>query len=354
MKRFEKAAARLGAGQAYLFTKPENMIYITGGYTGEGCVFLSAAAREIITDFRYTEQAGQQAPDFAVFEVSAQTGETARLGQLCTQCGVSELFAETSYMTHDAFVAMEKALAPVKLTTIATPAEDDRIVKDEGEIACIRKAAQITDASFDFLVGNVREGMTELEVVGMLYGFFLSHGATGFSFAPIIASGENSSLPHAVAGQRRIRRGDLITFDIGCKVGGYCSDFTRTIAVGGIDPELEKIYNIVLEANLRGLAAVRPGVTGFDVDKAARDHIAANGYGAAFGHSTGHGVGLEIHEAPRLSSRSQDVLKPGMIVTVEPGIYLPGKGGVRIEDLVLVTENGCDVLSHSTKELIII
>lgn len=352
-ERAQRVLEKVGAKQACLFTREENMAYLSG-YTGEGAVLIAQDYYAIITDFRYVEQAGQQAPGFEVLETSRECGQNAWIAKVLASHGIKSLCCETDHLSHDAFSALEKALDGVELVSCPVNLQQIRAVKSEEEIAFIRKAAQITDDAFAYLLTKVKPGMTELNLVALLYQYFLDHGAQGFSFSPIVASGENSSLPHAIAGNRVIRQGDLITFDIGCKVGGYCSDFTRTIAVGQVDPELEKIYGIVLEANLRGLKAVRPGVTGKEVDAACRDYIAENGYGPQFGHSTGHGVGLEIHELPRLSVISEQVLEPGMIVTVEPGIYLPGKGGVRIEDLVLVTKDGCEVLSHAGKEFLVL
>jgi Xaa-Pro aminopeptidase len=249
---------------------------------------------------------------------------------------------------------MRSELPGISLLAAGGEVEALREIKSTGELAAIKKAAHLTDAAFYYLLGIIRPGMSELEIVALLYKFFLDNDSEGFSFDPIVASGENSSKPHAVAGRRKIRRGDLVTFDIGCKIDGYCSDFTRTVAIGAIDPELKKIYNIVLEANLRVLSKIADGISGFDADAAARDYINSEGFGGSFGHGTGHGVGLEIHEAPRLGASSKQILRAGMVVTDEPGIYLPGIGGVRIEDLVLVTNDGCEALSHAKKELIIL
>lgn len=351
--RVQRVLDQVGAPMACLFTRPENMTYLSG-FTGEGAVLVAEGLRAVITDFRYVEQAQQQAPGFEVLETSREKGQNAWIDQALRQRDIRTLACETDHLSHDAFAALEKALDGIHVVSCPVDLQQLRAVKAPQEIDQIRQAARLTDDAFAYLLTRVRPGVTELNLVALLYQFFLDHGAQGFSFAPIIASGENSSLPHAIAGNRAIRPGDLITFDIGCKVGGYCSDFTRTVAVGQVDPELERIYEIVLQANLRGLDAVRPGVTGAQADAAARDYIAQMGYGPCFGHSTGHGVGLEIHEQPRLSAASEQVLEPGMIVTVEPGIYLPGKGGVRIEDLVLVTKDGCEVLSHADKKLLVL
>jgi Xaa-Pro aminopeptidase len=349
-------ASKRPQATASLITKPENIRYLSG-FTGEGVLLLENGGKDglfrvIITDFRYTEQAHQQSPGFEIFETSAGSIQNDIIKKVLNDAGVDKLYIEAETITLSEYEALGQALSGVNLLKGGGEVEDLRIIKTAEEVESIKRAEALTDQAFSYLLTVIKPGMTEMSLVALLYKFFLDNGADDFSFSPIVASGENSSKPHAIPGQRQITRGDLITFDMGCKINGYCSDFTRTVAVGSIDPELEKIYNIVLEANLKGLAAVKAGVNCKDVDAAARDHIAALGYGENFGHSTGHGVGLEIHEAPRLSTASEQVLQSGMIVTVEPGIYLPGKGGVRIEDLVLVTDEGCEILSKSSKQLI--
>ncbi len=351
MPRFERFQATLAQDQAVYVTKSHHMFYLTG-FTGEGAVYLSKNTCAVITDFRYVEQAQQQTSGCEILSIGTGLSHMGHANALMGKEGITTLFAETDHLTHAEYVTLCETVAPGKVEAFDNRLVLARACKDESEIACIRKAAEITDRAFDYLLTITRPGITEVEIMGLLYTFFLKNGSQSYSFSPIIASGPNSSLPHAIPQQRVLKTGDLVTFDIGCKIGGYCSDFTRTIALGDIDPELKKIYNIVLEANLRALALVKPGESCKAVDAAARDHIAACGYGDCFGHGTGHGVGLEIHEAPRLSTKTVETLAPGMVVTVEPGIYLPGRGGVRIEDLVLVTENGCDILSKSRKELI--
>ncbi len=354
----ESLASKRPRATASLITKPENIRYLSG-FTGEGVLLLEnggkdGSLRAIITDFRYTEQAHQQSPGFIICETSAGSRQNDIIRRVLNDAAVDKLYIEADSITLNEYEGLKSALSGVELLKGGGEVEDLRAIKTAEEVANIKRAEALTDDAFGYLLTVIRPGMTEMSLVALLYKFFLDNGAEGFSFSPIVAGGENSSKPHAISGQRQIRQGDLITFDIGCKINGYCSDFTRTIAVGSIDQELEKIYNIVLEANLKGLAAVKAGAKCKDVDAAARDHITALGYGENFGHSTGHGVGLEIHEAPRLSAASEQVLQSGMIVTVEPGIYLPGKGGVRIEDLVLVTDDGCEILSKSSKQLIIL
>jgi len=352
-QRLDKVLPLIPEGSACLFTTPQNMRYVSG-FTGEGGVLVAKDGKYVITDFRYTEQAGQQAPDFEAVETGASKNMIACVDVLLKKMGIKKLLIETNQMSYDQVVSIKEALSDVEIAKNEIDLLSIRAVKDEEEIEILKKAEAITDDAFTYLLEKVRPGMTELNVVALLYKFFLDNGATGFSFNPIVASGENSSLPHAIAGDRVIRDGDFVTFDIGCRYKGYCSDFTRTIGIGTVDPQLKKIYNIVLEANMRAIEAIAPGVSGKAVDAVARDYITDNGFGPNFGHSAGHGVGLQIHESPRLSTLSKDILQPGMVVTVEPGIYLPGKGGVRIEDVVLVTKDGYELLSHSAKDLIIL
>ncbi|EAG2965084.1 peptidase M24 family protein, partial [Listeria monocytogenes] len=229
-----------------------------------------------------------------------------------------------------------------------------REVKDEEEIALIQQACHIADQGFEHILKMIRPGMTEIEVANQLDFFMRSLGATSVSFETIVASGLRSAMPHGVASEKVIEQGDLITLDFGCYYQSYVSDMTRTFAVGDPGDKLKEIYQIVLEAQEKVLAAAKPGMTGIELDAIARDHIASFGYGDAFGHSTGHGIGLEIHEGPNVSFRADKAFVVGNVITDEPGIYLPGIGGVRIEDDLLITETGNKVLTHSPKELIIL
>ena len=247
-----------------------------------------------------------------------------------------------------------KALAPV-LEELAAE-YGDRIyiykIKTEEELTYLARAEEIGDKAFEKLLKVVKPGMTELEVAAELEYLMKKEGAEDLSFNTIIASGLNSSMPHAIPGYKKLEVGDFVTCDFGCKYKGYCSDMTRTFVLGKASEKQKEIYNVVLKAQLAGLAAVKAGVSGSSVDKVSRDIIAEAGYGEYFGHGLGHSVGLFIHESPRLSPSDDTILQAGMIETVEPGIYVPGFGGVRIEDMVVVTEDGCRNLAHSPKELI--
>lgn len=230
--------------------------------------------------------------------------------------------------------------------------EKIRLFKDDEEIEEIQKAQDIADKVFSELLDFIKPGKTEREVHHYMLERMRAHGASGESFDAIIASGVRGALPHGVASDKVIEKGELLTLDFGCIYNMYCSDMTRTIAVGEISDKQREIYEVVLEAQKRALAAIKPGVRTADIDAIARDYITEKGYGENFGHGLGHGVGLEVHEAPRLSPKSDEVLEEGMVITDEPGIYIEGFGGVRIEDIILVTEDSHRVLSKSTKELI--
>lgn len=226
-----------------------------------------------------------------------------------------------------------------------------RMKKSPEELEVLKAAAKIADDAFEHICSYIKAGMTELEVSNELEFFMRSQGATSSSFDIIVASGLRSALPHGVASDKKIESGDLITLDFGALYNGYVSDITRTVAVGEPSDKLKEIYHVVLESQVLALEKIKPGMTGIEADAIARDYIKSKGYGEAFGHSTGHGIGLEVHEGPGLSFRSETILEPGMAVTVEPGIYLPGIGGVRIEDDILITETGNERLTHSSKEL---
>ena len=351
-ERMVKLRALTGAkASAVLLTKPENMRYYSG-YTGEGWLLVLPREAVILTDFRYVEQAQAQAPGCTVRMVARGTKMTEALMQ-CLH-GIDRLAAEDDHLTRRAWMALEERLQGVTLTGADNLPEKVRAVKTDAEIALMAQAEAIADQAFAHILGFIQPGITELDVAWELERVMRLLGSEGPAFDTIVASGPNGSLPHAIPGKRTLQTGDMITMDFGAKVGGMCSDFTRTVALGTPCDELRKVYGIVLEAQLRALDAVKPGVTGRDVDAIARAHIENAGYGERFGHGLGHGVGLMVHEAPSLHTQANEALVPGNAVTVEPGIYLPGIGGVRIEDLVAVTEDGHRNLTSSAKELVIL
>ncbi len=347
---------QLPADAAVIVHNPSNMFYLTGGYTGEGVVYISRGTLAIITDFRYTEQAGRQAPDFRCVMTEKGLSHDGWIARLAGSEGVHTFYYEDDYLTVKAFDALRFAVgADAAWLPLAQKPEKLREIKTEAEAHCIREACRITAEAFLKLLPEIHEGMTEKQLAIRLDFIQLELGAQCNSFDTICASGENGSLPHAIPGERKVRKGDMITFDFGCKVGGYCSDMTRTVALGEPSAEMRRVYDTVLEAQRMGREALAPGKNCFDIDKLVRDYIDSQGYAGRFGHGLGHAVGIDIHETPRLSMGCHDTVQVGHVLTVEPGIYLPGVGGVRIEDTCLVTENGNEPLTGGApKELIIL
>ena len=336
----------------FLVTSPYNLRYLTNftGTTGLAVITLDKAF--FVTDFRYTEQAASQAQGFEIVKNAGPIFD--EVATLCETQQINALAFEESYVSFAEYSILEEIIEESALVPVARMIENLREVKDEAEVAIIKKACEIADKAFAHILTKIKPGMTEIEVANELDFFMRAQGATGVSFDTIVASGVRSAMPHGVASSKVIEQGDLITIDFGCYYEGYVSDMTRTFAIGDPGEKLKEIYQIVLDAQLKVLEAAKAGMTGIALDAVARDHITACGYGEAFGHSTGHGIGLEIHEGPNVSFRADKAFVPGNVITNEPGIYLPGIGGVRIEDDMLVTESGIEVLTHSPKELIIL
>ncbi|ALV22939.1 MAG: Xaa-Pro peptidase family protein [Carnobacterium sp.] len=336
---------------ALLVTSPYNLRYVSNftGTTGLSVITLNKAY--FITDFRYVEQAASQAIGFEIVQNSGPIyDEVARLVEADK---IEALGFEQDYVTFSTFEVLEQIISS-ELIPVSKLIEELREVKDASEIETIKKACSISDAAFQYILGEIKPGMSEIEVANLLDFHMRGLGATGVSFDTIVASGIRSAMPHGVASQKLIETGDFVTIDFGCYYEGYVSDMTRTFSVGEPAEKLKEIYNITLEAQLKVIDAAKPGMTGIELDAVARDHIASYGYGEAFGHSTGHGIGLEIHEGPNVSKLADKPFVAGNVITNEPGIYLPGIGGVRIEDDLVITDFGNDVIVHSPKELIIL
>ncbi len=344
----------LTATDAVAVHNPSNMFYLTQGYTGEGVVYISRSQRVIITDFRYTEQAERQAPGFRVVMTDKGLSHNQWLARLCREENIAALYYEDDYLTVKQFSALSMAVGEISLTALNQAPETLRQIKTDAEVSAIRRACQITSQAFDAILPVIREGMTEKELQLELDYTMLRLGAEGLAFTTIVASGENGSLPHAIPGDRKLRKGDMITMDYGAKFGGYCADMTRTVALGQPTEQMVHVYNTVLKAQEMAEEALCAGKNCFDIDKIARDYIDSQGYAGRFGHGLGHAVGIDIHESPRLSVACHDILRAGVVMTVEPGVYLPGVGGVRIENSCLVTETGCEPLTTAPKQLIIL
>jgi Xaa-Pro aminopeptidase len=336
---------------ALLVTNLVNVRYLSE-FTGTNAILL-VSAREalLLTDFRYTEQASAQAPGFEIVDGGEQPREL--LAERMPAPGRAGF--DDADMRVQAHAAWLKALPDgVEMVAAAGLVEQLRAVKDAGELDAIARAAGIADAIYESLAEAGLVGRAEREIAWRIECLAREHGATGLSFPPIVAAGAHGALPHAEPRDRRIERGELVVLDLGVIADGYCSDATRTFATGEPSAAERDVYELVLTAQQAALAAVAEGIACSAIDAAARDVIDAAGHGERFGHSTGHGVGLEVHELPTLSLRSEDELKAGNVVTVEPGVYLPGDFGVRIEDLVVVEATGPRILSGYPKDLTIV
>ena len=349
LQRFLAAMEARGLCAA-LIHKPQNMRYLTG-FTGEGCLFLSAQRQAVLTDFRYVEQLSRQAPSLECVRTRMGKSVPELAAELAAASGAKQVAVETDFLCYDDWAALQAALGGVALTPLAGLVEEMRLVKDEGEIGCIRRAADIACRAFKAILEVIRPGMTEREVAVALNCEMLKLGSEGEAFDTIACAGQNGSLPHAVPGEHRLQNGELLTLDFGATYNGYCSDMTRTVGIGKVDRPLRDIYQTVLEAHEMALDAVRPGAVCEEIDKVARDFIDAR-YPGAFGHALGHGVGLYIHEQPRLGKGDGTVLQPGHVVTIEPGIYISGLGGCRIEDMAILTSDGFIDPIEAPKQLI--
>lgn len=340
---------------AILVASPANIRYLSGFAGTESYLYLSKEKSLILTDSRYTLLAEEEAgEDYGVRTISAGCGYGQLLKELAEEDGIERLGFEEGAMLYGTVTElMEKSGLPgdqwiplgMELTKL-------RSIKSEKELQLLAEAERIGDEAFSHILGFLRPGVTELQVAAELEYFMKNHGAEGTSFDTIVASGYHSAIPHAVPTEKKLEPGDFVTMDFGCRYHGYCSDMTRTVVIGKADERQKEIYELVLRAQKTALTGLKPGMTGMEGDRLAREVIEQAGYGAYFGHGLGHSVGLEIHERPALSVRDKTLLRPGMIETVEPGVYIPDFGGVRIEDMVVITETGIRNLTSSPKELI--
>ena len=351
----DKLSAKLPAfADAALILSEENRLYFTEFPASDGALLVTPYGAVFYTDSRYTEAA---AAKIGADYVRDSENLYKELRERFEEYGITTVAVENDRITLADYEELKNKLPGTEFNPTAALSraiEEIRLVKSEEELAKIKAAQAVAEEAFDHMLGFIRPGLTEKQVQLELDFYMLSHGADALSFETIAVAGKKSSLPHGVPGNNVIQPGDFLTLDFGAVKDGYHSDMTRTVAVGQPTEKQKEVYAVVLEAQLAGLAALKDGVTGFDADKAARDVIAAAGYGKCFGHGTGHGVGVEIHEAPRLSPKSKATLHTGNVVTVEPGIYLPGEFGVRIEDMAVITDGGCVNLTHCTKELIVL
>ena len=355
MKNIEKYQSLLETGEvdALLLTSVYNRLYAAQYRVAEGVAVVTREGAYYFTDSRYIEAAEKNLKGFTVRMTHPGSSEIERINEVIGEHTIKKLGFEENDMTYGDYLRYNEALHAV-LVPMQAKIDAFRATKEPWEIELMRKAQAITDQTFSELCKIIQAGMTEKELEAELLYRLYKHGAEGPSFDPIVVSGPNTSLPHGVPGERKLEFGDFITMDFGCIYGGYCSDMTRTVALGFVSEEMDKVYKIVLKAQLAGIAATKAGVAGRDIDGTARKVIADAGYGDYFGHGYGHSLGILIHEAPNANTRNDQPMPAGAVVSAEPGIYLPGKFGVRIEDVTVITETGCEVLTKSPKNLIIL
>ncbi len=338
------------SADAYLVTKKENKYYLSLFKSTSFHLIITKEKNYLLTDFRYIEAAGNLEPLYEIVETRNGYG----LEEFLSGLGLKNLAMEFDDASVTFFNKLKKALPDTALESFDGVTGKIRSIKDSAELEATKQAEHIGDLAFEYILGEIRPGVSEKEIAFKLEFRMRELGASALSFDTICVSGIRSSMPHGEPTDKLIEKGDLVTMDFGCVFRGYCSDMTRTVAVGSVTDKQRRVYETVLEAQKAAAEAMRPGVSAADVDKAARDVIDQAGFKGFFGHSLGHGTGLEIHETPFASPVSSDILQAGMTLTDEPGIYIPGEFGVRVEDLCTITENGIINFTESEKELIIL
>ena len=357
MDHFKKIAAAMETHglDAVLLTCDANRFYASGFHSSgtDGVAIVTRNRSYYFTDSRYTEAAARHVRDAEIRQTDREHPYSALINEVIEKEHITRMGYEDEYMTAADFRRFSE-----KLHCELVPATELlwtlRAVKDQAELECMIQAQRIAEKALADILGEIRPGVTEKEIAALLLYKMLHYGAEDKSFDPIVVSGANGSLPHGVPSEKPIQAGEFVTMDFGCKFGGYCSDMTRTVAVGRVTEEMENVYNTVLKAQLAGIAAAKAGATGAAVDGAARQVIVDAGYGPCFGHSFGHSVGVEIHENPNATPSNSKPLPAGVVISAEPGIYLPGKLGVRIEDVIVITEQGCQDITLAPKELLIL
>ncbi|TLS38642.1 M24 family metallopeptidase [Pseudalkalibacillus caeni] len=351
VKRIEKLRSKMTEGniEAVILSSPENRYYFSGFRGSSGALLITLENCYLYTDFRYTDQAEEEAKDFEI--IQHQRNMYEKISNALSSLPGSNVGIESGSMPVDIYTEISNALPSYTFTPIEPIANDIRMIKDEEEICYLRKGVSLCDKAFDHILGFIKPGMSEKEIGLELEFYMRKAGAEGIKANHVIASGERASLPHGQATERIVKKGDFVKMDIGARVNGYYSDFTRTVVLGEPSPKQLEIYHIVRKAQEASLKAIGPGKICSELDEVGRSIIREAGYGDNFGHSLGHSIGLAVHEMPVMRAMDQTALQPGMVITVEPGIYIPGFGGVRIEDLLVITEDGYENLTKSTKEL---
>lgn len=349
-----QSAIRAAQLDALLLIDARNRYYATGFHSTDGAVVVTPDKAYFITDSRYIEAAQETIGDRAeVLLCDRERPMRQCLQTILADCAVQKLGAEDGSLTYADYLSFERILG-LQLIPAQQLVMQLRQSKQPHELAYLRQAQEITDRAFADVLPLIRPGVTEREIAAELVYRMLKYGGEGNSFDPIVVTGRKTSMPHGVPGDVAVQPGDFVTMDFGCLKGGYCSDMTRTVAVGHASEEMRRVYDTVLQAQLAGIAAARAGVTGAEIDGAARGVIANAGYGPYFGHSFGHSLGLDIHESPNAAPNNDQPMPEHAVVSAEPGIYLPGRFGVRIEDVLHLTADGAEDITHSPKDLLIL
>ena len=336
---------------AVILSNADNIRYLSGYCGDTGLMFFSEKRSVIMTDFRYIFQVKAEAPEWEAFDIG-NDGYATAIANLVQEENCKLIGYEADHLLCSAMEEWKKKMSSVEFVNLEEVLGDIRIIKNDYEIEQLRQAEHIGDCVFEEILDYLKPGVTELEIAARLEFAMKMHGASGTSFDPIVASGINSSMPQAVPSAKKLEKGDFVTLDFGCRYNGYCSDMTRTVVIGKASEKQREIYETVLKAQEAVLQQVKPGMIGKDIDAIARNIINAAGYEGCFGHGLGHGTGLNIHESPRASVKYDKPVSAGMTLTVEPGIYIKDFGGVRIEDLIVFTEDGYENLTFSPKQLI--
>ena len=355
MTRIEKLRQKLPPGFSAAIVKDAyNRVYLTGFESSAGVLIVTEKNAYLLVDFRYYEAAKAQTADN--IEVVLTDDECTQIFDIVKSSGAACAYIEDKISLAE-FTRLKERLANIELVSDSVLSDAVgvlRAVKEPGEIDAIKAAQCITDAAFSYILDFLRPGLAEREIAAELDYFMKKNGADDTAFPTICLCGEKTSMPHGVPGDGVVKNGGFVTIDFGAKKNGYCSDMTRTVAVGSVSDEQKMIYDVVLTAHIAATNAARAGITGSELDKVARDIINAHGFEGCFGHGLGHSLGLEVHEEPRASAKDDSVLLPGMVMTIEPGIYIAGKFGVRIENMVAIEKSGCEQLTNSERQLIII
>jgi len=328
---------------AILLTNPVNLHYLVG-FGDDSYLLVTEKKSVLITDSRYVEDAGKKVVGADIYAWSKNL--YSEISKLASDLGVKKLGFESQHVTFATYQKMQSAFSDFELISTTGLPEKLRLIKSPDEIETMRQATKIADKAYLDIIKLLKPGVTEYELSVELKYRMMKYGAEKDSFAPIIAFDTNASLPHAVPSNKALTSNSLIQFDWGAQYKHYCSDCSRVVFYGEVPSESEKIYGIVVEANSKAKHALKPGVSLREIDAIARDHIKINGYGDYFGHGLGHGVGLNVHESPRLNPKTTDIATQGMVLTIEAGIYLPGIGGIRVEDMLTITDNGINILTE--------